>query len=75
MPEEDGYTFMQRVRKLPADRGGQVPAVALTAYTRVEDRTRALLAGFNVHLAKPVDATELLVLVANLCGRLTRTSP
>jgi len=60
MPGEDGFAFIRRVRALTEDEGGRVPALALTAYARLEDRTRALLAGFNGHVAKPVDANELL---------------
>jgi signal transduction histidine kinase/ActR/RegA family two-component response regulator len=72
MPGEDGYALIQKVRALPAERGGRVPAVALTAYARMEDRTRTLLAGFNMHVPKPVEPAELLVVVASLhaafCG-------
>lgn len=70
MPGEDGYLFMQRLRSLPPEGGGLIPAVALTAYARTEDRTRALLAGFNSHLAKPVDPAELLLVVATVSGQL-----
>ncbi|MEY4514241.1 MAG: hypothetical protein RLZZ450_6363 [Pseudomonadota bacterium] len=69
MPEEDGSMLIERVRALPASQGGRTPAVALTAYARSEDRTRALRKGFNHHVAKPVDAQELLAVVANLMGR------
>jgi signal transduction histidine kinase/ActR/RegA family two-component response regulator len=69
MPIEDGYTFIQRVRALPRERGGAVPAVALTAYARMEDRRRALLAGFNMHVSKPIDREELFLVLANLAGR------
>jgi PAS domain S-box-containing protein len=66
MPAEDGYTLIEQVRLRPAERGGRTPAVALTAYARVEDRARALLAGFQMHLAKPVDPAELLIVLANV---------
>jgi signal transduction histidine kinase len=69
MPVEDGYALIRKVRALPSDSGGQIPAVALTAYARSEDRTRALVTGFSQHVAKPVDPAELLVVVANLAGR------
>jgi PAS domain S-box-containing protein len=72
MPGQDGYAFIAAVRALGAERGGRTPAVALTAYARTEDRTRALLAGFQSHVAKPVEPLELLVVVANV---LTRRSP
>jgi PAS domain S-box-containing protein len=70
MPEEDGYALIRKVRTLPADAGGRVPALAMTAYARMEDRTRALLAGYQMHLPKPIEPTELLVVVATLAGRL-----
>ena len=72
MPEQDGYALIEQVRALPAGQGGGVPALALTAYARSEDRTKAVLAGYQTHLAKPVEAVELLVLVANLAGRAGR---
>jgi CheY-like chemotaxis protein len=66
MPEADGYTFMQRVRSLPPERGGQIPAIALTAYAREQDRDRAIAAGFQMHLAKPVIPDELVEAIAQL---------
>jgi PAS domain S-box-containing protein len=66
MPDEDGYNFMRSVRALPQGRGGDTPAVALTAYTRPDDRRRAFDAGFNGHLAKPVDPQELLRVIRGL---------
>jgi signal transduction histidine kinase/ActR/RegA family two-component response regulator len=69
MPDEDGYELIQKVRMLGDGLSG-VPAVALTALSRLEDRTRALLAGYQIHLTKPVDARELTVTVASLAGRL-----
>lgn len=70
MPGEDGYALIRQVRALPAEQGGNVPAVALTAYARSEDRLNVILAGFQMHLAKPVEAAELLALVASLAGRV-----
>ena len=70
MPEIDGYEFLKKVRALGADRGGAVPAVALTAFARSEDRTRALLSGFMVHVTKPVEPSELAATVASVAGRL-----
>ncbi len=64
MPGEDGYAFIQKVRALAAGAGG-LPAIALTAYARTEDRTRALLAGFQNHVPKPVEPLELLAVVAS----------
>lgn len=66
MPDEDGYTFMRRVRMLDAAAGGGVPSVALTAYTRGEDRTKALAVGFTTHITKPVNPEDLVATVANL---------
>ena len=70
VPGEDGYSFIRKVRLLSAERGGKVPAAALTAYARTEDRIRALAAGFQTHLAKPVDPAELVATIAVLAGRL-----
>ena len=69
MPELDGYELLRRVRALGPARGGNVPAIALTAFARSEDRTRALRAGFQVHVSKPVEPTELVATVANAAGR------
>jgi CheY-like chemotaxis protein len=69
MPEVDGYSLMRTVRERPAEKGGLVPAAALTAYARSEDRLRALRAGYQVHLAKPVEPAELAAVVASLAGR------
>jgi CheY-like chemotaxis protein len=69
MPVEDGYGLIKKVRALPKERGGQTPALALTAYARTEDRVRALSEGYQVHLAKPVDRFELAAVVASLGRR------
>ncbi len=66
MPDEDGFSLIRRVRALPSDRGGRIPGVALTAYARSEDRTRAMLAGFQNHVPKPVVPNELLAVLASL---------
>jgi len=71
MPDQDGYEFMQRVRRMAGAIAG-VPAAALTALARVEDRKRALMAGYQTHLAKPVDPAELVAMVASLAGRTGR---
>ncbi|HKN87136.1 MAG TPA: response regulator [Nitrospiraceae bacterium] len=65
MPGEDGYELIKKVRKMDADRGGCIPAVALTAYARGEDRIRALSAGFQMHVSKPVEPVELAAVVAS----------
>jgi PAS domain S-box-containing protein len=69
MPEVDGYEFLRRVRALPAAAGGRVPAVALTAFARSEDRTRALRSGFHSHVSKPVEPMELIATIAALVDR------
>jgi len=69
MPEEDGYELVRRLRERPPERGGTIPAVAVTAYARVEDRVKALAAGFQMHVAKPLDPSELVAVVASLSGR------
>jgi PAS domain S-box-containing protein len=68
MPDEDGYSLLRRIRALPAEQGGQVPAAALTAYAAAEDRTKALRAGFQIYLPKPVDPAELVTVVRTLAG-------
>jgi signal transduction histidine kinase/DNA-binding response OmpR family regulator len=73
MPDEDGYSFLRKVRALPARDGGAVPAIALTAYAREEDRVRAISVGYMTHLAKPVDPQALLYAVGNL-ATVNRTS-
>jgi PAS domain S-box-containing protein len=69
MPGEDGYAFLRRVRALGPGHGGDLAAIALTAYARAEDRVRAIRAGFQMHVAKPVEPVELLTMVASLAGR------
>jgi PAS domain S-box-containing protein len=69
MEGEDGYALIRKVRALPKERGGEIPAMALTAYARTEDRLRALSAGYHVHLAKPVDRSELAAAVESLVQR------
>lgn len=69
MPEEDGYTFIKQVRQLSPQEGGRTPAAALTAFARSEDRTRALRAGYQSHIAKPVESAELAAVVASLIHR------
>jgi len=69
MPGEDGYELIRRVRTLPADGGGKVPAIALTAYARVEDRMQALRAGYQMHVPKPVELAELVAVALSLVRR------
>jgi signal transduction histidine kinase/CheY-like chemotaxis protein len=70
MPDEDGYALLRRVRALEPENGGRIPAIALTAYARTQDRRAALLAGFQSHVAKPVEPAELIAVIANLAGRI-----
>ena len=74
MPGEDGYDLIRKVRALPAERGGRTPAVALTAYAGAEDRARAFLAGYQVHVPKPVEPKELMGVVASLARGATVVS-
>ncbi len=75
MPEEDGFSLIQRVRALPADHGGQIPALALTAYARGEDASHALRVGYQSHLAKPADVDELTGSVAKLVAPRSPADP
>lgn len=68
LSQEDGYSLIRRIRLLPLEEGGQIPALALTAYAKDEDRQAAFSAGFHAHLAKPVEPFELLFTIANLIG-------
>ncbi len=69
MPEQDGYHLIREIRKRSPDRGGRIPAIALTAYAAAEDREKTLNAGFQAHLAKPAEPVELVAKVAILAGR------
>jgi signal transduction histidine kinase len=69
MPEMDGYALIEQVRALDPDFGGKTPAVAVTAYASPQDRLRALQAGYQNHVAKPVEAEELAIVIASLAGR------
>jgi PAS domain S-box-containing protein len=74
MPKTDGYELMRQIRQKENGTGKRIPAVALTAYARVQDRMQAILAGFSTHIAKPVDANELVTVVASLAGRWNNNS-
>jgi signal transduction histidine kinase/DNA-binding response OmpR family regulator len=74
MPKRDGYALIAAVRALPPAKGGLIPAVALTAYASAEDRTRALRAGFDMHLPKPVQPGELVAIVGRLVEGVRRRS-
>lgn len=66
MPEEDGYTLLKTIRALPPERGGRIPAIALTAHSLVQDRLQSLRAGFQSHVPKPVVPEELVEVVASI---------
>ena len=74
MPEEDGYALIRTIRDLPPEQGGKVPAIALTGYVRVEDRMRALEAGYQMFVPKPIEASELCTIIATLVGRGDNTT-
>jgi CheY-like chemotaxis protein len=69
MPEMDGYALISKVRQLPVERGGRIPAATLTAYAGIDDRRRVLSAGYQMHIPKPVEPAELTSVVASLAGR------
>jgi PAS domain S-box-containing protein len=72
LQDQDGYDLIKKVRSLPPERGGRIPAAALTGYGRLEDRMKALSAGFQLHAAKPVEPGELVAVVASLAGKSAR---
>ncbi len=72
MPGMDGYALIEQIRALEPDFGGQTPAVAVTGYSSPHDRLRALQAGYQNHIAKPVEAQELAIVIASLAGRLAQ---
>ena len=69
MPGEDGYSLMRRVRALNPEQGGRIPAIAVTAYSRTEDRVQAMAAGFQMRFSKPVNASELAHAITSIIGR------
>ncbi len=72
MPDVDGHALIRSIRALPAEQGGRVPAIALTAYARTEDKLKALAAGFQMYVSKPADPAEVTAVVASLAGRMGR---
>ncbi|HUR97040.1 MAG TPA: response regulator [Pyrinomonadaceae bacterium] len=66
MPGEDGYALIRKVRELEEPTGKRLPAVALTAFARTEDRVQALAAGFNMHVPKPAEPAELALVISSL---------
>jgi two-component system CheB/CheR fusion protein len=75
MPDDDGYDLIRKVRARDAGRGGLIPALALTAYARTEDRAEAIAAGYQQHAAKPIEPADLAAAVATLAGRAERGRP
>jgi CheY-like chemotaxis protein len=75
MPGSDGYELKRMIRSLPEHRGGRTPAVALTAFARTEDRLRALRAGYEMHVPKPIEYSELVTVIASLAGRHSNRTP
>ena len=75
MQGEDGYSLIRRLRALEKKEDGALPAIALSAYARSEDRTKAIRSGFQNHLAKPVEPAELLAVVSSLAGRVVTNPP
>jgi CheY-like chemotaxis protein len=75
MPEMDGYSLIRLFRAMPKEDGGEIPAIALTAYAGESDRDRVLAAGFQKHIAKPVQPTELLTSIADLLEERVGSSP
>lgn len=75
MPGEDGYSLIKKVRKRGPLQGGDIRAIAITAYARSEDRTNALRSGFDAHVAKPIDPVELVEVVAALARRRAPAPP
>jgi CheY-like chemotaxis protein len=74
MPGEDGCDLISSLRAFEHDQGKRMPAIALTAHSRAEDRTRALLSGFHVHVRKPVAPDELAAIILRLTGRAARSA-
>ena len=70
MPNQDGYDLIWQVRSRGPEQGGNIPAVAVTAYARAEDRERVLASGFQTHVSKPIDPDELIATVASLTGHI-----
>jgi PAS domain S-box-containing protein len=75
MEEEDGYSFIRRLRAIEKKEEGVLPAVALSAYARSEDRTKAIRSGFQIHLAKPMEPAELLAVISSLAGHAATKPP
>ena len=75
LPDEDGFALVRHIRQSEAERGGFLPAIALTGYARAEDRVGILAAGFQAHIPKPVEPVELAAVIANITGHLQDVEP
>ena len=75
LPDVDGYALIQKLRTLEAERGWSIPALAVTAYARAEDRTRALSSGFQMHVAKPLEPADLVAAITRLLGKDRGAAP
>jgi CheY-like chemotaxis protein len=75
LPDEDGYALIRQIRQHEATHGGFLPAIALTGYARAEDRARILAAGFQAHIAKPVEPVELTAVIATITHHLRNSEP
>ena len=75
LPDEDGFGLIRQIRQREAERGGFLPAVALTGYARAEDRERSLAAGFQAHVPKPIDPTELTAAIATIAHHPRDSEP
>jgi CheY-like chemotaxis protein len=71
MADTDGYKLIKQVRNREGEKGEHIPAIALTAYARTQDRVRAIAAGYNTHVAKPVEIRELVTVVKCLTGKIS----
>jgi CheY-like chemotaxis protein len=69
MPDQDGYELVRKLRSLPVEKGGATPAIALTGYASRKDRERALSSGYQQHIAKPIEQSDLIAAIAALIGR------
>jgi len=69
MPDQDGYELIRKLRKLPVEKGGSTPAIALTGYASRKDRERALSSGYQQHMAKPIEQADMIKAIAALVGR------
>jgi len=69
LPDEDGYSLIRRIRHRETQRGGFLPAIALTGYARADDKIRALVAGFQAHVVKPLEPAELMAAITDVRGR------